>query len=348
MPGLRFDDALQPDQLTVSLDGVIELAEGIVTGTGRIDWNEEEVTSTGRFSTDNLDFAAAFGPVKGASGTVVFDDLLSLTTAPGQTLKVASINPGIEVNDGEVSFALEDGQLLTVTGGRWPFMGGELILRTVKLNFGVEEQRLYLFEIVGLDAGVFVEQLELGNLAARGTFDGTIPIVFDAQGDGSIAQGLLISRPPGGNLSYVGELTYEDLSPIANYAFGALRSLDFNQMRVEMEGPLTGEIITRLRFDGVKQGEDADSNFVTKRLSKLPLQFRVNIRADFFKLITSMKSLYDPASVRDPRELGLLSDDGTRLLRREITGEEAEADIDPEDVIPDEPAIQDQESENMP
>ncbi|SMQ57797.1 Dicarboxylate transport [Altererythrobacter xiamenensis] len=348
VPELRFDDALQPDQLTVSLDGVIELAEGIVTGTGRIDWNEQEVTSTGRFSTDNLDFAAAFGPVKGASGTVVFDDLLSLTTAPGQTLKVASINPGIEVNDGEVSFALEDGQLLTVTGGRWPFMGGELILRPVKLNFGVEEQRLYLFEIVGLDAGVFVERLELGNLAARGTFDGTIPIVFDAQGDGSIAQGLLISRPPGGNLSYVGELTYEDLSPIANYAFGALRSLDFNQMRVEMEGPLTGEIITRLRFDGVKQGEEADSNFVTKRLSKLPLQFRVNIRADFFKLITSMKSLYDPASVRDPRELGLLSDDGTRLLRREITGEEAEADIDPEDVIPDEPAIQDQESENMP
>ena len=62
-------------------------------------------------------------------------------------------------------------------------------------------------------------------------------------------------------------------------------------------------------------------------------------------LITSLKSLYDPAAVRDPRELGLLSDDGRRLLRRSVTGEEAEPDIDPADVIPDEPPIQDQESE---
>ena len=47
-----------------------------------------------------LDFAAAFGPVKGASGTVVFTDLLGLTTAPGQVLAVQSVNPGIEANDG--------------------------------------------------------------------------------------------------------------------------------------------------------------------------------------------------------------------------------------------------------
>ena len=49
--------------------------------------------------------------------------------------------------------------------------------------------------------------------------------------------------------------------------------------------------------------------------------------------------------MRDPRELGLLSDDGTRLLRRSITGEEAEPDIDPDDIVPDEEPIQEQESE---
>ncbi len=343
--GLQFDEMLQPDQLTQRALGVVANVDGVVTGTGRIDWNSAGVTSTGEFTTEDLDFAAAFGPVRGASGMIVFTDLLGLTTAPDQKLRVASVNPGIEVLDGEVSFQLRGGQLLAVSGGTWPFMGGTLTLRNVDFNFGVSEERRYIFEIVGLEAARFIAQMELGNISATGTFDGTIPIVFDANGNGRIEEGVLISRPPGGNVSYVGALTYEDLSPIANFAFEALKSLNYSQMRVVMEGPLTGEIVTRVRFDGVSQGEGAKTNFITKQLARLPIQFRVNIRAQFYQLITSMKSLYDPASVRDPRELGLLSDDGTRLLRRSVTGEEAEPDIDPQDLIPDEPPIQDQESE---
>ncbi|GMM93044.1 YdbH domain-containing protein [Qipengyuania sp. MTN3-11] len=347
--GLLFDEDLQPGDLTVKAIGVVANTRGTVTGRGRIDWGGEAVTSTGSYSTEDLDFAAAFGPVRGASGTIVFSDLLGLTTAPGQSLRVASVNPGIEVADGVVEFGLREGQFLSVAGATFPFMGGQLILRETDLNFGVEEQRRYVFEIVGLDAGVFVQQLDIGNVSATGIFDGTVPIVFDASGDGRIEQGLLISRPPGGNISYVGELTYEDLSPIANFAFDSLRSLDYSQMRVVMDGPLTGEIITRLRFDGVRQGEGAETNFITRRLANLPLQFRINITAQFYQLITSVRSLYDPAAIRDPRELGLLSDDGTRLLRREITGEEAQPDIEPDDLVPDKPntntAIQRQESE---
>lgn len=346
VPGLVFDSSLQPDQLTPLALGVIANADGTITGTGRIDWNASgNVTSSGSFGTESLDFAAAFGPVKGASGTIEFTDLLSLTTAPNQKLRVASVNPGIEVLDGEIEFELRDGTLLAVAGGSWPFMGGRLILRDVDFNFGVSEARRYIFEIVGLEADQFLAQMDLKNISATGTFDGTVPIVFDVDGNGRIDEGVLISRPPGGNISYVGELTYEDLSPIANFAFDALKSLDYSQMRVVMEGPLTGEIVTRVRFDGVKQGEGSKTNFITKQLANLPIQFRINIRAQFYQLITSMKALYDPASVRDPRELGLLSDDGKRLLRRSITGEEAEPDIDPEDVIPDESTIQEQESE---
>ncbi len=346
VPGVEFDQQLQPDQLTRLALGVVANVDGVVTGSGRITWSPDgEVTSTGTFSSEDLDFAAAFGPVRGATGTVEFVDLLGLTTAPDQTIRVGSVNPGIEVLDGEVGFELRDGEVLAVSGGSWPFMGGRLILRDVDLNLGASEERRYLFEIVGLDAATFVTQMDLENISATGTFDGTVPIVFDAMGNGRIDTGILISRPPGGNISYVGELTYEDLSPIANFAFDSLKSLDYNQMRVVMEGPLTGEIITRVRFDGVSQGEGASSNFITRRLARLPLQFRINIRAQFYKLLTSLKSFYDPSAVRDPREIGLLSDDGEQLLRPEITAEEVEPDIEPEDIIPNEPVIQDQESE---
>ena len=66
--------------------------------------------------------------------------------------------------------------------------------------------------------------MELANLSATGTFDGQMPLEFDANG-GRITGGALVSRPPGGNISYVGELTYKDLSAMGNFAFQTLRSL---------------------------------------------------------------------------------------------------------------------------
>ena len=337
---LLFDDALQPEQLSEYAKGVIANAEGLITGTGRIVWTIEDVTSSGQFSSDSFDFAAAFGPVKGASGTVRFTDLLNLTTAPKQILQVASINPGIEVKDGEVLFSMREGTIVSVLGGRWPFMGGTLLLEPVELNLGEPEVRAYVLTIQGLDAAQFISQMELGNLSATGTFDGEIPLVFDAMGNGSIRGGWLVARPPGGNVSYVGELTYEDMTPIVNFAFDALRSLDYKEMRIGMEGSLSGELVTKVRFDGVRQGSDAKRNFFTRQIDDLPIRFNVNIRAPFYQLITSVKAMYDPAFIKDPRDLGLISAEGS------VTS--ATAPQQPPVQPPSQLPVQGPESEKMP
>ncbi|MCT2559027.1 YdbH domain-containing protein [Tsuneonella sp. YG55] len=340
---LLFDRQLQPDTLSCLALGVIANARGTVSGRGRIDWTDRGVTSSGRFSTDDLDFAAAFGPVTGASGTVEFTDLLNLTTAPNQRLRIGSVNPGILVEDGELVFSMRGGEILALEGATWPFMGGTLTLRSTSLKFGASEERRYVFEIEGLEAAQFVQRMELSNIAATGTFDGTVPIVFDSNGNGRIEGGLLVARPPGGNISYVGALSRENLGTMANFAFDALKSLDYRQMSIAMDGNLTGEIVTRVRFDGVKQGAGAKRNFITRRLQNLPIRFNVNVRAPFYQLITSIKAMYDPASVRDPRELGLLTDDG-RVLQRAVAPPEPE--VAPQDLIPDQPPIQTPESEN--
>lgn len=307
--GIVFDAALQPDTLTPLALGIIANARGTVRGKGRIDWNDAVVTSTGVFSTDSLDFAAAFGPVRGTSGEIEFTDLLGLVTAPNQTLNVAAINPGIEVNDGVLTFALEPDDVLAVKGGRWPFLDGTLELRPVNITFGSKEPVRYVLDIEGIDAARFVQRLELANVAATGTFDGQLPLVFDENG-GRIEVGRLVSRPPGGTVSYVGELTYEDLSPMANFAFAALRSVNYRQMAIDMDGSLEGEIITRVTFDGISQGDGASSNLVTRQIAKLPIRFRLNVRAPFIQLMTSMRSLYEPEFIRDPRSLGIVN--GTR------------------------------------
>ena len=304
--GITFDSRLQPETLTRLTQGVVALAKGTVSGKGQIDWNDQGVTSSGDFGTDWFDFAAQFGPVKGTRGTVHFTDLLALITAPHQHLKVASINPGIEVNDGDVDFQLEADHLLVVNGATWPFIDGTLTLQPTRMVLGAAETRHLTIKVDGINAAKFVQRLELANISASGTFDGTLPLIFDQEG-GRIEGGLLVSRPPGGNLSYVGELTYKDLSPMGNFAFAALRSLDFRRMEIAIEGHIDGELVTKMRIDGVRQGAGAKRNFLTKRLAGLPIQFNINIRGPFQQLITSFKSLYDPEYVRDPRSLGLIA-----------------------------------------
>ena len=69
-----------------------------------------------------MDLAAPFGPVTGLTTTVHFTDLLNLETAPGQTARVASINPGILVENGVIKYQFLRDQLVKVERGEWPFM----------------------------------------------------------------------------------------------------------------------------------------------------------------------------------------------------------------------------------
>jgi len=314
---LLFDKALQPDMITRQALGVVANVEGTVRGSGHIDWRGPTVESTGTFGTDKLDFAAAFGPVTGASGKMVFTDLLNFVTAPNQEVHVASMNPGIEVGNGSLRYELQPGSVLAIHGGSWPFTGGTLTLRPARMNIGIAETRRYTLDIEGLDAARLLTQMDMSNLSATGVFDGSLPLVFDEEG-GRIEGGQLRSRAPGGNVAYVGQLTYKDLSTMANFAFDALKSIDYREMRIDLDGSLAGEIVTRVSFEGLSQGKQARSNFVTRQVAKLPLKFNVNIRAPFFQLVTSLRSIYDPAYVRDPRTLGMFRVQDGKLVRQPL------------------------------
>ncbi len=324
---LVFDRKLQPDTLTYLALGVIANARGAVRGDGRIDWNAAGVTSTGSFTTDGLDFAAAFGPVAGVSGTVHFTDLLGMVTAPDQVLAIASINPGIEVYEGVLRFQLEPDQMLVVKGAEWPFLGGRMQLLPTRMRLGASDERHFTLRLTAADAAKFVQQIDMSNVSATGVFDGDLPLVFDEQG-GRIEGGLLQSRPPGGNMSYVGALTYKNLGAMGNFAFQSLRSLDFQRMQVGMDGELDGEIVTRVRIDGVTQGVGAKRNYFTRQIGKLPVRFNINVRAPFQRLLHSFRSLYDPTYVTDPRELGLI-DKGGRPITEPLQPAPTLPDVQP-------------------
>jgi hypothetical protein len=227
---------------------------------------------------------------------MVFTDLIGMVSAPHQTLRIASANPGIEVRDGTMDMELLAGQVVRINGANWPFLGGQLRLAPGDLRLTVNEPRRFRIDIEGMDAARFLERMELANLTATGTFDGHLPLEFDA-GGGRIVGGALISRPPGGTVSYVGALSYKDLSAMANFAFDALKSLDYSSMTIGMDGNLAGDVVTRVEFTGIKQGRDAKQNFLTRQVAKVPVKFNVNIRAPFYSLISSMNPQPPPGVV---------------------------------------------------
>jgi translocation and assembly module TamB len=299
VPGLTFrQGGLQPEMITRLTEGVIALVSGTVTGQGRIAWNGEgEVTSTGEFSTGGMDLAAAFGPVTGLAGTIRFSDLLGLTTEPGQVARVATVNPGILVENGVITYQLLPGQLVRIQSGRWPFMGGELILRETVLNLGRPSPKRLTFEVRGLDANMFVSSFGFNEITAEGTFDGVLPMIFDDAG-GRIVGGRLDSRAPGGRLAYNGVVNRANLGTAGNLAFNALRDLRFRSMIIRLDGDLAGEFGTRLTIDGVGlAGTNSTQRLISRFVGRIPLKFNVSITGPFRALIATAKSMRDPRAL---------------------------------------------------
>jgi translocation and assembly module TamB len=98
----------------------------------------------------------------------------------------------------------------------------------------------------------------------------------------------------GGSIAYVGAVSQENLGTWGNLAFDALKALNYRSLDITLNGPLAGEMITQLRFAGVSQGAGTKSNFIIRRLAKLPFVFNVTVRAPFRQLIDSARSFYDP------------------------------------------------------
>jgi hypothetical protein len=304
VPGIRFGKDYQPEQLTRLTTGVVELVNGILKGQGEISWDGTGSRSSGTFSTDDMDFAAAFGPVEGLATSLHFTDLLGLATAPGQEARVGLIRAGIDVLDGRIRYRLVPGLQVKVESGRWPFAGGELILEETILDFSKPSAKRLTFRVEGLDAALFIQKMEFANITATGTFDGIIPMVFDERG-GRIVGGRLVARPEGGTLSYIGELTDKQLGVYGKLAFDALKSMRYSKLTIDLDGSLEGEFVAGIELDGVARDPVLTSapsggirGMVAGRalgqLARIPFEFNITVKGPFRALIGTMRSLHDP------------------------------------------------------
>ncbi|MET0361170.1 MAG: YdbH domain-containing protein [Sphingobium sp.] len=320
VPALLFGPGFQPDDVTPLTRGVIANVNATIVGSGQISWTGTAVTSTGTFRTDKAKLAAAFGPVEGLSGEIRFTDMLNMVSAPAQEVRIAMVNPGVEVRDGLVRYRIEPNQKVHIEGGGWPFSGGQLVLLPAVMDFGADVDRYLTFRVIGLDAGAFIQAMELDNIAATGTFDGIMPLIFNAKG-GRVAGGVLTARQQGmppllmpegvlpsipcnptlqsGVLSYVGPVSNEQLGTMGKLAFDALKNLQYKCLTIMMDGALDGEMVTNVVFNGVNRGQISagPAGFLGQKFTGLPFIFNVRIAAPFRGLLGTAQSFIDPTTL---------------------------------------------------
>ena len=333
VPGITFGEAFQPEELTRLSEGVIALVQGTVRGRGEINWRRDgTVTSTGDFSTAGMNLAAPFGPVTGLTTSVHFTDLLNLETSPNQTASVASINPGILVENGVIRYQLLANQLVKIERGEWPFMGGRLILQETVLNFGRPSAKRLTFEVQGFDAKMFIDSLGFQGISITGTFDGVLPMIFDENG-GRIVGGRLDSRPPGGEFNYTGTAPKAGIA--VGLAFDLLSNIRYQSMIIRLDGDLAGEFATRFTINDVSLGNKGGfvAGIVRGAFKKVPMRVNLNIHGPFRALVQMAKGMKDPTAVIAPVLPFPLDTPGIVTETRTLRKEEDQKTLTPTDQV---------------
>jgi hypothetical protein len=317
---LQFGADLDLYEVSDLARGVVNDVTGPVNATLNARWRRDAFATDGVIRFDDLNLnAAAIGPVNGLSGVLNFEDLLALRTAPDQKLTIQRINPGVAVDNGEIALQILNPQEVRISGARWPFAGGELSIAPQTVVIGEDTFRMRL-QLSGVDMESLLKTLNFKDLSATGRVGGVFELRFDRTG-GFIERSELRAEPGGGRISYIGAAG-DGFTGFPKVAFDALRSFAYDALVVEISGPLDGDIVSDIRFEGENvapiSGVDiAGANILPGvdriKATGLPFRYKVSVRAPFRRLVENYQSTQDARPLVDEairREQGQVDQEG--------------------------------------
>lgn len=293
---LRFTPQFQPDDLSLLARGVVANVSGPINALVHASWTPNTFAAEGRVSTENLSFSSATLPiVEDVSGEIVFDDLIAMTTPPRQRVTVGKINPGVEVRDGVIEFQMLPEGHVAIQRAEWPFASGVLAVAPTEIVLGAEETRFAL-TLRDVDVAVLLAQLQVPDLVATGRVAGQFPLVL-TQASARIENGELRAAEGGGEIYYAGAAARE-ATGVAALAFQALTRFRYDDLSLELNGDLDGDLITSINFSGRNAG-DLDigagaTGPLQATVANVPFIFNVRVTAPFRRLGDMAAGAFDP------------------------------------------------------
>jgi hypothetical protein len=257
VPNLTFvPGGLQPTDLSPLTAALGEPVSGSATFAGRMDWQGDKTTSSGRLVARNLNFKSALGPVTGASMTMAFSSLapalVGESEGPITAVNVAGPNGLTDLS----AKARIDEQKITVSEGQATVGGGKVTIEATQQLMGdqtvkgtIRAEKVQLHDLV--EASPFSDKLDLtaqvnGRIPFEMT-DGKLRIRrgnIRATGPGRLSVNRTTFNPGGAKS---GPATQDNL---ATFGYQALEDLAFELMDATIQSDPDGRLHTVFHIAG--------------------------------------------------------------------------------------------------
>jgi len=316
IPDLYFTPkGLQPQYLISALKGKIAEVQGRVQANIKLAFAVgQPLQSSGTAKIIDMNFGTLPGPLTGVNTELSFANMFPLQSQGRQTLTVNKFDPGFPLENGTIEFEMiPDG--VRVYSARWPLGGGFFSLEPFDWLYSNKVNRVVM-RIEKVSLGEFLKDVGDGAIKATGDIEGTLPIVLSGV-DVKVENGSLYVKD-GGRIQYqskqlnsISQLDGTDEKALAavrqgNYrdaVFEALKDFQYDELRVNIDGPLDGAMEVFLKFDG--KNKDV--------LNGQPFRFNIGLEGE---LLNILRSFNTNAQIK------------SELMRRGITQEEEIPDLD--------------------
>ncbi|MEM1035349.1 MAG: YdbH domain-containing protein [Pseudomonadota bacterium] len=236
-------NGLKPRQISERLRGLFPDAVGSAQGRADFRIDRGQLSGDGRFTLTDFGFSTSrLGPVVGVNGTVIFDDVIAISTPPKQTFTIERLNPGLPLNNGTVEFQVLQGREARLEDARWPFAGGSLSVAPSRWTISGTEDTVEV-RADRIELKQLIDTLKVPDLEAEGTLSGTFPIELRA-GATFVNDARFKVDDEGGRLAYRGAVLESagGTNESVNSAFQALQNLQYSVLEVSLNGNLLGDI----------------------------------------------------------------------------------------------------------
>lgn len=310
---IEFGPQLQPYEITEQARGLVEGVRGAISANADITWTREDLLGTAIVNIDGVSLSTATIPiVNDVRGQVRFDNLWELTTPPGQYVTIGELNPGIAVRNGRVAFQLLTEERVAIERAEFDFASGTLAMRPTTITLGADETSFEL-TLRDVDAADLLRTLNVPDLTATGQLEGSFPLLLTRR-SAFVRNGVVRAQGEGGVISYTGSAG-EGATGVSRIAFDALRSFEYDQLSLTLDGDLNGDVVSSIEFSGHNSGRPVDLGPIAPvpglgrvTVRGVPFDFNVRVTAPFRRLAQTAATITDPGSLinqsreEDPQE----------------------------------------------
>jgi hypothetical protein len=274
---------LQPAALSPLLAD-IENVNGTFTAAARLAWPLDPAKESGRVTLSNLSFKAQGAEVAGLDLDVKLESLQPLVSAPGQQLRIRSLDAGVPIAAIAVLFSLDavPGPRLSIADGGFDLGGGRWRIEPTVLAPDAVRNRIVL-ATEGLDLATFFDLIGVEGLSGRGRLQGSLPIVFAGE-DIIVEEGRFEALAPG-RLSIRIQALRSALAGGGETVELAVKALeDFHYDELSLTLAKTADNEATLRLSTLGQNPEV--------LEGQPFRFNINLESNLTSVLEALRQGY--------------------------------------------------------